>query len=614
MEKSEIWKTRIAKEKELLEKVKNPKFSAEFLDNDESLLLNFDVNGYSVSFLLEFTSRYPFDPPELKLVSSYGLESLTDISQSDSALELVLGESWLPVKSLNDVIESLNLYVVQAYKPLEKSLILDLFTIKANYKLPLLILLILILRVLVINMPQMDWNTRPDFGPYEKARNSMSVTFNYNIDKWYFSEGYQEIKDPPLFSYFSAGSSFICQFFDVESLSEVAVPGYESVGLKVFMRISVIFWELLILFPTVLHFFRYFYRNLSEKVQIVACGVVLVSPGIILSQHIFFSYCGVSSGLLIWAALLVFKERLQLACLVLALALGFSMDSLLMVLVLFIIIIVQTFINSIKKTKEMNQFKILIFFTEFVLETLTCTLSFLAPLVILSIPWLRNSSIEQLFRLDSITTTKSPTFYSLLISQINMPETLLQILGFILLQIPLLFLFPKLGSFQKKSFLTMLNTSFALLLFLQTPSLSLNFHLNLLFSLYSIISAPEIFRLFSIISCFTLYTQSANDNSRFGYFLLTTTFFLLTQHYIQTINYLQNRSSNSFLNYIYIFLLLVHISELFSPELFHTLHEFTSSTLLIASFTWLQYSTHSKSSPTSYFYTEKRFRNKNKNT
>lgn len=601
----------------MIGKLNNSKISAEFLDNDESLLLGFDVNGYSVSFLLEFSHKYPFDPPELKLVSSYGLESLTDISKSDSALELILGETWLPVKSLNDVIESLNLYVQQAYKPLEKSLMLDIFNVQTRCKVPLLVLLILVLRVFVINMPQMDWNSLPDYGPYEQARNSMAVAFNFKVEKWYLSKVYQKIKDPPLFAYFSAGSSFFCQFFDEESLSEVGFAGYQSVGLKTFMRISVIFWELLMLFLPVLLFFRYFYKNLSVNVQIVACGLVMCSPGLILTQHVFFSYCGISTGMVVWAVLLILKEKLQWACFALALALGFSMDSLLPVLVLFVVIVTLTFVSSVKKSRKINQHRILIFLTEFTLGILSCCLAFSIPLLILALPWLSTNSLSQLFNTESITTIKSPTLLTVLRNLLGFDDSsvlMLQCSSVLILQIPLFFILPKQKSSHNKVFIALLTSLLSFSLFLSTLPLSLIFSLTLFFSLFTIVSSPETFRLVSISLCFILYPQTSLDNSRFGYFFLTTSFFLLTHHYIHTVNYLQNRSTHSKLNCIYLSLLLVHITELFSPDLFTSLHKPCSILSLILTYSYTLYSSYTQVPSSSQFYTEKKFRNKNKNS
>lgn len=617
MEKSEIWKTRISKEKELLGKINNPKISAEFLDNDESLLLNFDVNGYSVSFLLEFTHKYPFDPPELKFVSSFGLESLTDVSKSDSALELILGETWLPVKSLNDVVEALNHYVQQAYKPLEKSLILDIFNVQSRCKLPLLVLLILVLRVFVINMPQMDWNNWPGFGPYEQARNSMTVAFNYKIEKWYVSKVYQQMKDPPLFAYFSAGSSLVCQFFDEESLSKVGFAGYQSVGLKTFMRISVIFWELLMLFLPILLFFKHFYKNLSVNVQIVACGLVMTSPGLILTQHVFFSYCGISAGLMVLAVLFILKENNEWACFVLALALGFSMDSILTIIVLLIVIATQTFLFSIKKSRKISQHRILVFLTEFTLRILSCCVSFLIPLLILSLPWLSTNSLSHLFNFSSITKLKTPTFLSILTNLLDLKDSslsILQISGIFICHTPLFFTIPKQKSLHEKIFLALLTSFLSFSLFLPTLPLSLIFSSSLLFSLFNIISAPEVFRLFSTLFCFTLYTQTSIDNTRFGYFFLTITFFLLSHHYIHTVNYLQNRSTHSRLNYIYLILLLVHSSELISSDLFNSLHKYFSSLFLLIIYCWTIYSNYYQSSASTQFFTEKKFRNKNKNS
>ena len=598
----------------MLKKCLNDKISAEFLENDESILLTFEVHSFTVSFILEFSSSYPFSPPELKLLSSYGLDSLTDISRIDSALEYVLCETWLPVMSLNSVIEALYLYSMQSFKPVEKSLIIDVFQISKKFRLPLMLLLCLASRVLVINFHHMDWNKLPEFGPYESFRNMMEVTYNFQIDSWYGNGIVPEIQSPPLLVFLAWGLSFISKLIDPNSIELNTDPGYQSVEHKSFMRILVIIFESLIMITGIVKFFKVYYKNISFNVQLTACWLVLINPSILLIAHVFFSMCIVSYGLIIWAIYLIIVRRYYLSCLILSFSLGFSLDGLGEISVLLGIIATFVAEESFLKSKNIVEYKNIFIVSELVTGMMNIAICFIFPLIIISIPWLSSTPISTIFNPNLTSPLALSPFSKIFTTLPSQASLVLQLSLLLLFSLPILYY----NTLQKCRLQRLFTTLylFSLILYLFSPSSRQTSVLlaSLLYSLTSVISTPYLFQLFSILSSFILYPQCMQDTSRMSYFICCLTFYTLTSLFIQTINYLSNRS-NYPIKLFYLLLSFVHLTEVFDPALFLLLHQ-TCCFFSFAVFYLLVLMSSFKGlgGSKSHDFRERRFRSKSKNT
>lgn len=596
----------------MLKKCLNDKISAEFLENDESILLTFEVHSFTVSFILEFSSSYPFSPPELKLLSSYGLDSLTDISRIDSALEYVLCENWLPVMSLNSVIEALYLYSMQSFKPVEKSLIIDVFQISKKFRLPLMLLLCLVSRVLVINFHHMDWNKLPEFGPYESFRNVMEVTYNFGIEFWYRNGVVPEIESPPLMVFLAWGLSFICKLIDPNSIELNTDPGYQSVEHKSFMRILVIIFEFLIMITGIIKFFKVYYKNITFNVQLTACWLVLINPSILLIVHVFFNMCIISFGLIIWAIYFIIVRRYYLSCLILSLSLGFSMDGFCEIFVLLGIIAIFVAEESFAKAKNIVEYKNIFIISELLIGMMNLAICFLFPLIIMSIPWLSSTPISTLF---SLTPPSPLSPFTKISNTLFLQSPPLLALCFLLLfSLPILYYNTLQISRLQRLFPTLY--LFSLLLYLFSPSSrpSSILLMSLLFSLTSIISLPDLFQLFSLLTSFILYPQCIQDTSRMSYYLSCLIFYTLTSLFIKTINYLSNRT-NYPIKLFYLLISFIHLTEVFDPSLFLLLHQITS--FFSCSTFYLLILTNSfkgLASSKSHDFRESRFRSKSKNT
>jgi ubiquitin-protein ligase len=585
MEKNMIWKSRIEKEKEMLRKMQNDKIKVEFLENDESLLINFEVSTFCVSFLMEFPSGYPFAPPELRLLSSYGLDSLTDLSELESPLEFIICEHWLPVMNLTQIIESLRLYAQISFKPVEKSLILDIFHIKL--KVPLMLLLVLVSRVLVINFPHMDWNCLPEFGPYEKFRNAMEVTQNFQMGSWYHTEVVQEIKEPPLFAYFSYVLSYFFLLIDPESIELQTSPGYQSVEQKAFFRISVVLFEFFLLAWPIYIFFERFYKSLVQNVRLAACWLTLSSPTTVIIGHVFFSYCEVNIGLVICAVCMILTEKFAWAAFCLALSFAFSVESAFQVFLICFIIIWLISEKVLEKSQRITQYKKIFLVSEIVLGVLTCFFSFFCPLVIISSPWLMKVDIFTMFNPESIIRVKSPTLLKVLLDWVPLESrVLVQFSLYLLFTLPTLYLIFNQKSIRSRVYLSLFLPSLMVYLLSEAPIQNSILMINLIFSLFNVIECPEMFSLFSVVTSFTLYPQTVLDGSRMAYFISILAFYLLSHYFSKTLNYLSGRSGYR-VSLIYILLLSVHLIELFNPSLFKHLHQISSSLILLFFYIWV---------------------------
>ena len=159
------------------------------------------------------------------------------------------------------------------------------------------------------------------FGDYEAQRHWQEVTVNLPVHHWYTNSSdndllYWGLDYPPLTAYHSYAVGKAGQLVNASFTELHGSRGLESEQHKLFMRLSVIVADLLVLFPAV--------RYLSGPSLSVSAILLCVYSGLILIDHGHFQYNNVSLGLFILAAALVTRNKDVFGSIIFSLALNYK--------------------------------------------------------------------------------------------------------------------------------------------------------------------------------------------------------------------------------------------------------------------------------------------------
>ena len=176
-------------------------------------------------------------------------------------------------------------------------------------------------------------------GDFEAQRHWMEITVNLPKEEWYFNGTandlmYWGLDYPPFTFCFSLSSFPFVHSFDVglwfrayvslwfgylaqwvcpELVELHASRGIETAGTKLFMRLSVLFTDLVLGMTSVVLVWRYVCRHKGTQCDmpqgLAWLAVLLLNPSLILIDHGHFQYNSVSLGLTLLAVLSLFKDR-----------------------------------------------------------------------------------------------------------------------------------------------------------------------------------------------------------------------------------------------------------------------------------------------------------------
>ena len=169
----------------------------------------------------------------------------------------------------------------------------------------LLTSLALLVRWGVSLWPHSGQGKPPLYGDYEAQRHWQEVTVNLEVEDWYRNTTdndlqYWGLDYPPLTAYHSYITGRLAANINASFVSLHTSRGEESPPHKLFMRLSVLAADLLLLFPAI---FMLSPGRLSTTVTLLAY------PGLILIDHGHFQYNNISLGLFLAAVGFVMKNR-----------------------------------------------------------------------------------------------------------------------------------------------------------------------------------------------------------------------------------------------------------------------------------------------------------------
>jgi alpha-1,3-glucosyltransferase len=145
---------------------------------------------------------------------------------------------------------------------------------------------------------------------FEVHRNWLAITNSLSLKQWYYEARSEWTLDyPPFFAYFEWALSQLASLID-QSMVKVENLGYDSWAALCFQRSSVIVTELVLVYA--LHLYTKTAPISTRKQAHAVALSILLSPGLLIIDHIHFQYNGFLYGILILSLVLARKESTML--------------------------------------------------------------------------------------------------------------------------------------------------------------------------------------------------------------------------------------------------------------------------------------------------------------
>lgn len=146
---------------------------------------------------------------------------------------------------------------------------------------------------------------------FEVHRNWLAITHSLPVSEWYYEKTSEWTLDyPPFFAYFEWLLAHVARIADPAML-RVYNLDYDSWQTVYFQRASVIVTELVLVYA--LQLFIDSTPLFSRRAAQVAALSVILSPGLLIIDHIHFQYNGFMYGILVWSLVLARSKSTVLA-------------------------------------------------------------------------------------------------------------------------------------------------------------------------------------------------------------------------------------------------------------------------------------------------------------
>lgn len=137
---------------------------------------------------------------------------------------------------------------------------------------------------------------------FEVHRNWLAITNSLPLTQWYFEDTSEWTLDyPPFFAYFEWLLSLIAKLID-PGMVRLYHLNHDTWQTVYFQRTTVILSELLLVLA--LQSFVESTPHLSRRAAQTAALSIILSPGLLIIDHIHFQYNGFMYGILIWSLVL----------------------------------------------------------------------------------------------------------------------------------------------------------------------------------------------------------------------------------------------------------------------------------------------------------------------
>ena len=184
--------------------------------------------------------------------------------------------------------------------------------------------------------PYSGMNSPPSFGDFEAQRHWLEVTNGVPSDQWYsHSPDYWPLDYPPLTAWHSALLGKIASCLNTDWIALNTSRGNEDPNLKLYMRLSVITSELLILVPGILQILK-----VDVELPIL---LFLIQPCLIMIDNGHFQYNSVMIGFFILSIACFFQSRWILGCIFFSCSVLFKQMGLFWALPVFFYLLGQSY-------------------------------------------------------------------------------------------------------------------------------------------------------------------------------------------------------------------------------------------------------------------------------
>jgi alpha-1,3-glucosyltransferase len=186
----------------------------------------------------------------------------------------------------------------------------------------------------------------PMYGDYEAQRHWMEVTTALPVGDWYRHTAQNDLQYwgldyPPLTAFASYACGRVGLLVEPAAMALGTSRGHETPASRTFMRLTVIFVDLVIYFPACYLVVWSYYghrarrRSLTWPRRYEAVGLLLVQPALLLIDHGHFQYNQVSLGFMLLAVAAFGRHRYYLTAIMFCGALNFKQISLFYALAFF---------------------------------------------------------------------------------------------------------------------------------------------------------------------------------------------------------------------------------------------------------------------------------------
>ncbi|XP_037959961.1 probable dolichyl pyrophosphate Man9GlcNAc2 alpha-1,3-glucosyltransferase isoform X2 [Teleopsis dalmanni] len=187
----------------------------------------------------------------------------------------------------------------------------------------------LALRGIISLQPYSGKGTPPMYGDYEAQRHWQEITINLNPTNWYTNSSkndmqYWGLDYPPLTAFHSHILGRIAKHVNESFVELKTSRGFESNEHKSFMRLSVLWADLIIYIPAILSLGFAITNTLKDKLFLACFFVLSLNPAQILIDNGHFQYNNISLGLTAFAIYFILKGKHCLAAFCFTLALNYK--------------------------------------------------------------------------------------------------------------------------------------------------------------------------------------------------------------------------------------------------------------------------------------------------
>ncbi|KAJ3331275.1 Glucosyltransferase-like protein [Blyttiomyces sp. JEL0837] len=190
--------------------------------------------------------------------------------------------------------------------------------------------------------------TPPMFGDFEAQRHWLEITYHLPPSKWYrYDLQYWGLDYPPLTAYHSWLLGSIANLINPNWVALDKSRGFEGYQMKLFMRYTALFTDLIIYSSAVIFFVKKYIPQKDWVSKNTLALLILLQPALIIIDHGHFQYNSAMLGFALWAVVCMMNERFVLGGIFFCLSLNFKQMALYYALPFFFYLLGKCFKHGI---------------------------------------------------------------------------------------------------------------------------------------------------------------------------------------------------------------------------------------------------------------------------